>query len=140
MEKEFVSYELAVKLKELGFDDPCCGYYDNWFKELDTISSEVCERLCKHDTHIKAPTFSQAFRWFRNNHYAFHEVFIDCEPKMGVPLEEDLMFSFTIHFVKEDKFVIGHRDTYQTQEDAELACLTKLIEIIEEKNNLDQNP
>ena len=27
MEKEFVPYELAVKLKELGFDDPCSGWY-----------------------------------------------------------------------------------------------------------------
>ena len=27
MEKEFVPYELAVKLKELGFDEECFGYY-----------------------------------------------------------------------------------------------------------------
>jgi hypothetical protein len=57
---------------------------------------------------------------------------------MGVPLEEDLMFSFTIHFVKEDKFVCGYRDTYQTQEEAEAACLEKLIEIVEQKNKKDE--
>jgi hypothetical protein len=68
MEKEFVTYELALRMKQLGFDETCCGYYDHIIKELDIISSEVCERLCKHDTHIKAPTFSQAFRWFRDNH------------------------------------------------------------------------
>ena len=27
MEKEFVPYELAVKLKSLGFHEPCFGYY-----------------------------------------------------------------------------------------------------------------
>ena len=27
MKKEFVPYELAVKLKELGFDEPCLGNY-----------------------------------------------------------------------------------------------------------------
>ena len=68
MEKEFLPYEQALELKELGFDEPCFAYYDVIKMELDTISSEVCERLCKHDTHFKAPTFSQAFRFFRENY------------------------------------------------------------------------
>jgi hypothetical protein len=29
MEKEFISYEIALKLKELGFDEPCFDFYDN---------------------------------------------------------------------------------------------------------------
>jgi hypothetical protein len=28
MEKEFVPYELAVKLKALGFDEPCFGFME----------------------------------------------------------------------------------------------------------------
>jgi hypothetical protein len=66
MNTEFINYEQAVALKELGFDEPCFGYYDHQIKKLDTISSEVCERLCKlgkHTAYIKAPTFSQAFRF-----------------------------------------------------------------------------
>jgi hypothetical protein len=27
MENEFVSYEHAIRLKELGFDEPCFGFY-----------------------------------------------------------------------------------------------------------------
>lgn len=27
MNEDFVTYELAVKLKEKGFDEPCYGYY-----------------------------------------------------------------------------------------------------------------
>ena len=27
MQKQFVTYEIALKLKELGFDEPCFGYY-----------------------------------------------------------------------------------------------------------------
>ena len=133
MEKEFVTYELALRMKQLGFDELCFAWYDGRY------TSSINENYCKNSeewlntTHCATPLYQQAFRWFRENHYAFHEVFIDCEPKMGVPLEEDLMFSFTIHFVKEDKFVIGHRNTYQTQEEAELACLEKLIEIVEQK-------
>jgi len=29
MKKEFVTYEQALALKELGFDDECCGYYSD---------------------------------------------------------------------------------------------------------------
>ena len=115
MEKEFVSYKLAVKLKELGFDEPCCGYYDHSIKELDTISSDVCERLCKHDTHIKAPTFSQVFRWFREK-YNVHMV----------PSKYD-----------ENRWWIQWgtwtSSVFNTYEEAELACLEKLLDISEQK-------
>jgi len=139
MKKEFVPYPLAIKLKALGFAEPCLGYYDGnynfsfMFEGKPEIFSYKKFPLGHSVGWTSAPTFSQAFRWFRDNHYAFHEVFIDCEPKMGVPLEEDLMFSFTIHLLKEDKLVCGPRDTYQTQEEAELACIEKLIEIVEKK-------
>ena len=141
MEKEFIPYELAVKLKELGFDEPCFAYFLNsilqypaWEKDYSYFNemSDINPNFKKHE-HVLAPTWQSAFRWFRDNHHAFHEVFIDCLPKVGVPLEEDLMFSFTIHLVKEDKLVCGPRDTYRTQEEAEFACLEKLIEIVEEK-------
>jgi hypothetical protein len=28
MEKEFIPYNLALELKDLGFDEPCFGYYE----------------------------------------------------------------------------------------------------------------
>jgi hypothetical protein len=121
MEKEFVSYDLSVKLKKLGFNEPCCGYYDNSVKELDTISSEVCERLCKHDTHIKAPTFSQAFRWFRE----IKEV----EYQITYAGAKGRYNSFV-----EDYLYDNNGDLKEfTYEEAELACLEKLIEIVENK-------
>jgi hypothetical protein len=128
MEKEFVTYELAIKLKELGFDETCCGYYDHMIKELDTISSEVCERLCKHDTHIKAPTFSQSFRWFREKHKLHSGIY---------PYYDEYEFQIKNFRLPTNTPINGGLMKY---EEAELACLTKLIEIIEEKNNLDQNP
>jgi hypothetical protein len=115
MEKEFVSYDLSVKLKELGFNEPCCGYYDNSVKELDTISSEVCERLCKYDTHIKAPTFSQAFRWFRGK-YNIH-----------IRIEK---YDETKWWANWGSWT---SEVYSSYEAAELACLEKLIEIVEQK-------
>ena len=43
MEKQFVTYEIALKLKELGFDEPCFGYYTpmkKWMMEGTRINPE----------------------------------------------------------------------------------------------------
>ena len=29
--KDFVPYDKALKMKELGFDEPCFGFYDNGY-------------------------------------------------------------------------------------------------------------
>lgn len=129
MEKEFVPYELALKLKELGFDEPCFGYYDNQRKEIDTICSDVCERLCKHDTHVKAPTFSQAFRWFREKYGLFHLVH-RFEINSGTPEEFLGEISGKLTRKNDDIDIFSYHGIY---EEAELACLDKLIEIIESK-------
>ena len=120
MEKEFIPFEKAVKLKELGFDKPCYGYYDHQIKELDTISSDVCERLCKHDTHIKAPTFSQAFKWFREKYgLKFH-------------IREDQWNNWCTIAMIEDGYYVNCGE-YETYDTTELECLKKLIEIVESK-------
>ena len=63
MEKEFAPYELAVKLKELGFDEPCFGYYriDEKFMALTNYH----ENYNDSDSRISAPLWQQAFDWFR---------------------------------------------------------------------------
>jgi len=65
MKKDFVPYELVVKLKALGFDEPCLCSWNFYTNELNfngqpsTFSSEDI---------IQLPTFSQAFRWFREKY------------------------------------------------------------------------
>ena len=57
MEKEFIPYEQALALKELGFDELCLMYYDySW----TLVESGVYE--------CKAPLYQQCFRWFREKH------------------------------------------------------------------------
>ena len=107
MEKEFVPYGQALDLKELGFDEKCLGYYHN--KELSfgprTSYGEV----------IEAPTFSQAFRWFREKYGDY------------------LLYSFGVipHFTIIQNLII--EDSKTTYEEAELECLKKLIEIVKQK-------
>jgi hypothetical protein len=132
MENEFVTYDLALRMKALGFNEPCLMVYN--YKKQVILNNKIPfeERTNQPNPYLcTAPLFSQAFRWFRDEYKSFHEVFIDCEPRADVPLEDDLMFAFTIHRVREDKFIVGSRNIYKTHEEAELACLEKLIEIVE---------
>ena len=35
MKEQFVTYEIALKLKELGFDEPCIAYYFNRYGDVE---------------------------------------------------------------------------------------------------------
>ena len=135
MEKEFVAYELAVKLKELGFDDGCFGYYEP-NKNLNYIEKHILKDfpyLAKNSEWqdlCAAPTYSQSFRWFREkNIYAtintYHSV------------NEDKPFGLSIDYLHEsgkwDYFDYSGESDFETYEEAELACLEKLIELVESK-------
>ena len=118
MEKEFVPYELALKMKQLGFDEPCFRYYNyNGTHFFDYKPKTDDKNL------TKAPLYQQAFRWFREK-YELHS-FIDCKWKnLGWEFElVDLSKMETISSID--------RYNYKTPEEAELACLQKLIEIVE---------
>ena len=122
MNKEFVPYELAVKLKELGFDEPCLTCYDKL--EMIASHSKNVFDYKNYNTSgymVSRPTFSQVFRWFRE--------------KYGLPShiatywQHDWNnYSYQYYFV-QDKVEWNGIEHYKTYEEAELACLTKLIEI-----------
>lgn len=67
MEKEFVPYGLALKLKEIGFDEPCMAFYfkrgaiNKYWNRIYTNS--VCEIEKTHNFHCTAPLWQQAWRW-----------------------------------------------------------------------------
>jgi hypothetical protein len=116
MEKEFVPYELAVRLKPIGFDEPCFVYYraSNENKLAYPNHGVTQNSLCSNG--ITAPTFSQAFRWFREN-YGFPSY---------VDMDDYSYYRYTIY-----KGIAISEAPHETYEEAELACLTKLIEIVE---------
>jgi hypothetical protein len=122
MENQFVSYELALRMKQLGFDEPCFGYYDMGQK----FNFPGCTMNNRNFINLKttmAPLFQQAFRWFREKydlHYQLIPFFSDKES----------------HAVDYYLALAQHRPPIQvkTYEEAELACIEKLIEIVEQKN------
>ena len=59
MEKEFVTYEIALALKELGFDEPCLAYFED--KEL---MHGMLNNLGKR-RYLVSPLWQQVIDWFR---------------------------------------------------------------------------
>jgi hypothetical protein len=120
MEKEFVPYELAVKLKALGFDEEGFGYYHvnvGYTKGYAFCYFDKPKRF-KDGFDLLAPTFSQAFRWYREEYGYWSYV------------KEATKGTCRFYIEKfDEKFF--NSDIIDTYEEAELACLEKLIEIVE---------
>jgi hypothetical protein len=80
MKEQFVSYEIAKKLKELGFDEPCLGYYSDWgTQEPFLISCEYGQEkescaIRRKNYLCSAPLLQQALDWFRDKHKIHIEV------------------------------------------------------------------
>jgi hypothetical protein len=123
MEKEFVPYELALKLKELGFKERCLTYYGG---DKPMIYDDLTIHGCDHNTLFlnwtSRPTFSQAFRWFREK-YQLHSTITSISQE-----------SWQWHITKPGESLGKmYEEDFYTYEETELACLDKLIEIIETK-------
>ncbi len=75
MRNEFLPYDMALALKELGFDEPCFAVYYGDYDERDFENGLALEyRQSQYYAQkgwykgLLAPTYSQAFRWFREKH------------------------------------------------------------------------
>ena len=121
MYKEFIPYEQALELKELGFDD----YNIAWYAIVDEKPKMV---FLNYGSHLCAPLYQQAFRWFREKHDLFSSVSVDqtMEPKFCYALSKYAgPYDWAI--------LVFNSELYYTYEEAELACLNKLIEIVKNK-------
>ena len=128
MEKEFVPYELAIKLKELGFDEPCFSYYNPegvWKTKQDEYEVYLICNSSWNNLACSAPLYQQAFRWFREK-YGF-ETFLQKE----VNIVSGKTYSYLIENDVEE--IIKRSLSKSGIERAELECLKKLIQIVKEK-------
>lgn len=137
MKKEIVLPEESLALKELGFDETCIGYYHGGnpikFSFTDKIKNSKCLARVKRDNKnahtvylCTAPTYSQAFNWFREKHN------LHAEPVWDI-IEGELVWFFSITEIGnliDDAIDLLYSKTY---EEAELACLRQLIEIVKRK-------
>jgi hypothetical protein len=120
MEKEFIPYEQALELKELEFNEECFGIYYNPTQEL--FIGKTVNPFTK-EIRTFAPTYSQAFRWFDEN-TDFQGCVIDSINECHFDWE-------IINLDTEER--IECEEYYSTRQEAELACLKKLIELVKNK-------
>jgi hypothetical protein len=118
MKKEFVPYEEALALKELGFNEPCFGHYlmkEFYLKEYHKQGNGI----------TLTPLYQQAFRWFRESHGLYSNL-------SSWTHEKDLgiYHDYEIYDISSCQHV---SDKFKSYEEAELACLKQLIEIIKNK-------
>ena len=115
LEKDFLEYQEALELKELGFNEPCLKFYT----EGKTLLLDSHLWNIKKD--VLAPTYSQAFRWFREQHNLFGQVNIH---------------TYFIYNISNGDFkmVKEYDKLFETYEESELACLKKLIKIVKGGN------
>ena len=115
MESLFCPYELALELKELRFEEPCMRGWDKNGKIWYHPDSDIV---------LDNPTFSQAFRFFREK-YGLHYIICKNIQMDGYGYREVIL----IPYMEENENTI-----FKTYEEAELACIRKLIEIAKEQN------
>ena len=131
--EDFVSYDIAVKLKEKGFKEQCLAYYSKdsdfyyntsygldmgyAFKSFNSRPNHICGK------RIDAPTISQALKWLRENK-KLHVSIMTFMFRAGWCYE-------VVRLGENPKLVAAHRNSYNTYEKAALAganyCLENLI-------------
>jgi hypothetical protein len=143
LEELFIPFKEAKQLKKLGFDMQTFGVYENnklanpkvtlriSYTDNPVIPEEHKDRpaMFKSDNRnssnpqwlISAPTYQQAFKWFREKYE--HIATSRFNRRIGYKFEIDLHGGDSSCCTQ----------CYETYEEAELASLRKLIEIIKKK-------
>jgi hypothetical protein len=148
--KQFLQQKEARSLLNLGFDEPCiaCYNYNNkkkllfleepqtnselheyvedlLNKELEVDNGDQIENFCQIESMFAftTPTFAQAFDWFREK-YNINAV---------ISWRDDLLnYDISLTEMKKNGY-FHYKENFKTYEEAELACLRKLISIVKAK-------
>ncbi len=126
MNKEFIPYEQALDLKELGFDEPCFKKYIAGCLWSNPTTHETYQKIHPNSSDSLAPLYQQVFRWFREKYDLYYLI------KVFKDDDGELIFDYVI--LEDSSDTESYDDEpYTTYEEAELSCLIKLIEIVKKK-------
>jgi hypothetical protein len=142
MIKEFVTYQLALRLKVLGFDEPCFGCFDKKGK-FNRCSSDYWDNSSlkilndyfgKNSHYCLAPTWQTAFNWFA-----------ETQGLVGLPQittsdgkRENWWWEITYKDGNIDDFLRPFNqslsdDYIPSKFEAEQECLERLCEVVEKR-------
>ena len=132
--KDFIPYNESLELKELGFDEESLGLFsrDKVFVLKWIPNQQECE---EYFGGILAPTFSQAFRFFREKYKLYSNI-----DGYGSETNGEIhYFEYEIYKNQSDRIqnsLVSLSDKsieYKTYDEAELSCLKKLIQIVKQQ-------
>ena len=133
MKHLFVPFEIALKLKELGFVEPCIAFYSYETSEIYPVMQEPTKGSHFNTGNflvtLRAPLFQQVFDWFREKHNLAG--CIDCLSKEFVEAMPEICEKpYRVHITHTIKSGVSVLIEFDTYEEAQIACLEKLIEIV----------
>lgn len=113
IEEQFLSYEYSLIMKELGFSDPCFGWYN---KEKNLLIYYLYNVDQMTDDMILAPQYKQFFKWVEKKY--------------------DIISYFTFERNSWVYNILGYdfviiSELQKNIEIAELECLKKIFKIIQ---------
>jgi hypothetical protein len=123
---DFLSWNLTRRMHSLGYDGPTLMYIDN---EEDLINDDAAEFIGAKPAIL----CSAAFRWFREKYNLDGYVSVDVWNRRTSSYR--ITGGIKGHIEADSYGSLYDIDSkeYEVYEEAELACLERLIEIVEQK-------
>ena len=138
MINQFIPYEQALALKEIGFNETCLAFYSSPYgRKINPpklfISENCIETAAIRRVNILclAPLYQQVFDWFRNNYGLIGNV-------LSYDVKLKLKFFFAIVEYDGDNKLVEEKYNcidkwekrlFEDHQKANIACIDKLIEI-----------
>ncbi len=122
MKNEFVTYEQALDLKKLGFNEECLG---SWNLPTSDFYYNPCPSKFESDDVIQLPLKQQVFKWFREKHNVIGLI-------EGGYTEGKNVFSYVIWRESDDDWTYDYYDDYEKVENM---LIDKLIEVLRQKKD-----
>jgi hypothetical protein len=158
MNKKFIPYEQALELKELGFDEECLGYYHTTLSssDVDLVLGKTHNRFyhlvgIPEDFNTLAPLYQQAFKFLREMiitrisdessylegqftllpliYFNGYEIHVTPEP---TSFTSSINHNFIPLYEFPSKRKI-YKETTLNYDDAQLACLKRMVQIVKNK-------
>jgi hypothetical protein len=143
MNKDFIPYSEALELKQLGFDEVCIYHYkkNNEGEHSSHPTFEMLTPFGKNhnilESRVSAPSYSQAFRFFREKYDLDYSLLPESSSghRLSTRTFNIVIYKYYMNMNVQSEIVRidGKIVRYNKREEAELACLKKLIEIVNEQ-------
>lgn len=130
MREDYVSYELAKKLKTLGFDEECWYHYDEQFAPdghawpLTGLIPKPKSNSLLEDDECSAPTLWQAWKWLR------YEKNIDVEVNSNTENYEIVSYEWSLFWMSPCDLIDDADDSYTSYEEALEAGIMRAVEML----------